>query len=126
MSTPEVFSFTKIYTADDANPAPIVVDNRFRYNTITVQPLDLTGVTEPLSQDLVTEGNSVLTGTTGSVSFKATPPYCYLRFDIPDSTIDLATPSFLNSSIPIFKLYPTLTAVSGCTHVAVTVTGFTS
>lgn len=126
MTTPEVFSFTKIYAANDADPVPIVVDHRFRYNTITVQPLDLTGVTAPLSQDLVTEGNSVLTGTTGSISFKATPPYCYLKFDIPDSTIDLANPAFLNLSIPIFKLYPTLTTVTGCTHVAITVTGFIS
>jgi len=126
MSTPEVFSFTKIYAANDANPAPIVVDHRFRYNTITVQPLDLTGVTDELSRDLVTEGNSVLTGTTGSISFKSTPPYCYLKFDIPDSTINLANPAFLNLSIPIFKLYPTLTTVTGCTHVAITVTGFVS
>lgn len=126
MTTPEVFSFTKIYTADDANPAPIVVDQRFRYSTITVQPLDLTGVTEELSQDLVTEGNAVITGVTGSIGFKATPPYCYIKFDISDSTIDLATPAFLNSSIPIYKLYPTLTTVTGCTHVAITVTGFVS
>lgn len=124
MSIPEVFSFTKIYTADDGDPEPIVVDHRFRYNTITVQPLDLSAVTDPITKSVVTEGNSVLTGATGSVGFKATPPYCYIKFDIPDSTINLESPAFLNLDIPLFGLYPTLTTVTGCTHIAITVTGF--
>lgn len=124
--TPEVFSFTKIYAAGDVSPVPIVVDHRFRYNTITVQPLNLVDPPADLDAELLTEASSVLTGCTGTVGFKATPPKCYIKFDIPDSTIDLAVPAFLNLSIPIFKLYPTLTTVTGCTHIAVTVTGFIS
>ncbi len=126
MSTPEVFSFTKIYTSDDANPVPIVVDHRFRYSTITVQPLNLIDPPEKLTVDLLTEENAVLAGTTGTITFDAAPPRCFLKFEIPDSTTDLATPSFLNVSIPIHKLYPTLNSVTGCSHVAITVTGFIS
>ena len=126
MTTPEVFSFTKIYAADDANPVPIVVDHRFRYNTITVQPLNLIDPPEKLTVDLLTEENAILAGTTGTITFDAAPPRCFLKFEIPDSTTDLATPSFLNVSIPIHKLYPTLNSVTGCSHVAITVTGFIS
>lgn len=126
MSTPEVFSFTKIYTNTEIAPEPIVVDHRFRYNTVTVQPLNLVDPPEKLTIDLLTEDNAVLTGTTGTIGFNAAPPHCFIKFEIPDSTIDLATPAFLNVSIPIHKLYPTLNSVTGCTHVAITVTGFIS
>ena len=126
MPTPEVFSFTKIYTSTETTPEPIVVDHRFRYNTITVQPLNLVNPPEKLTVDLLTEENAVNSGTTGTLTFNAAPPRCFIEFEIPDSTIDLATPSFLNVSIPIHKLHPTLNSVTGCSHVAVTVTGFIS
>lgn len=124
--TPEVFSFTKIYPFNDASPEPIVVDHRFRYNTITVQPLNIASPPTILDESLLNEANAVTTGCTGKVSFTATPPASCITYAIPDSTIDLATPAFLNLSIPIFKLQPTLTTITGCTHVAITVTGFIS
>lgn len=124
--TPEVFSFTKIYPFNDTSPVPIVVDHRFRYNTITVQPLNIALPPAVLDESLLNEDNAVSAGCTGTVSFTASPPASYITYAIPDSTIDLATPAFLNLSIPIFKLHPTLNTITGCTHVAVTVTGFIS
>ena len=124
--TPEVFSFTKIYPYNDVSPNPIVVDHRFRYNTITVQPLNIVAPPVVLDESLLNEDNAVLTGCTGTVSFTASPPASYITYAIPDSTLDLATPAFLNLSIPIFKLQPTLNTITGCTHVAITVTGFIS
>lgn len=123
---PEVFSFTKIYAYNAASPTPIVVDPRFRYNTITVQPLNIPSPPSVLTEDLLTEANSVVTGVTGTVTFKASPPASYVKFDVTDSTINLSSPTFLNMSTPVFRLFPTLTSVTGCTHVAVTVTGFVS
>lgn len=51
--TPEVFSFTKIYEFNDAPLEPIVVDHRFRYNTITVQPLNIASPPDVLDEDLL-------------------------------------------------------------------------
>lgn len=124
--TPEVFSFTKIYPFNDVSPEPIEPDHRFRFNTITVQPLNIVSPPAILTEDLLNEGNAVLTGTTGTITFDASPPASYIKYPIPDSDINLATPAFLNLSIPIFKLFPTFTTVAGCTHVAITVTGFIS
>lgn len=124
--TPEVFKVTKIYEFDDVSPESILVDHRFRYNTITVQPLNLVDPPAELDSDLLTFDNSVLTGVTGTVGFTATPPSSYIQYDIPDSTIDLATPAFLNVNVPIFNLFPTFSGITGCTHVAITITGFIS
>jgi len=124
--TPEVFSSTKVYAINESTPLPVVVDHRFRYNTITVQPLNIVSPPAVLTKELLTEDNAVNTGTTGTITFTAAPPASYIEYAIPDSTVDLSAPAFLNLSIPIWKLYPTFNSLSGCTHLAITVTGFIS
>ena len=126
MPVPILFQKTKIYDFNESNPTPIIVDDRFYRLTITVQPLNIPVGDEnkPLSEIFV-EANAVLKDSvTGSVQLTATPPRSFEFYDIPEGLIDLASPSFINTETPIWQLKPVLSAITGATHVAVTVSGF--
>ena len=126
MAVPILFQKTKIYNFNESNPEPIIVDYHFYRATITVQPLNIPVGDEdkPLSEIFV-EANAVLKDSvTGSVQLTAAPPQSFEFYDIPEGTIDLAAPSFINSETPIWQLKPVLSSVTGATHVAVTVSGF--
>ena len=125
MSTP--LSSIKTVIIPSTEPSvTIEVPLGFRQNTLTAQPLNIQDTVEGKSiSELVTEDNSVLPeNVTGTVTFKATPPRTFYAYDIPDGVIDLSTPSFVSTDIPVGTLVVELGAITGATHIAVTMTNY--
>lgn len=128
--TNNIFETIKIYEITDSNPEAITVDPRFRNLTITVQPLTLP--VEVLPQDYENDGKPYLkeeyaisaASMAGTVTLKAMPPNSFHEYALPDNVIDLSTPHFISTGIPMKKLFPTFTTIVGSTHIAVSVTGF--
>lgn len=126
MSIPTVAQITKIYEVDDENPATITADGHFHQLTITTQPLNIppedTG--KPLS-DVLIESNAVAKESmTGTIQLTAAPPRTFEYYDLPDGLIDLSTPSFITTDVPIQSLKPVLTGITGATHLAITITSY--
>ncbi len=130
MSIPEMYSVTKIYEFNDPNPLPLVVDTRFKNLTIVVQPLNILDAPDELTSELLTEDNSVHKtdlGLDGTVTIEAKPPKTVEKYTIgDDSTIILTEPHTLSTGVPIHKIYTTLSGLAGCTHIAISVMGYSS
>lgn len=131
---PANYNLTVIYATDDNNPAPLIIDERFRNLTITTQPLTLNEVVTPelTIEDLNKNPSKYIQPFTavaadnmqGTVTLKAVPPNTHHQYDLPDNVIDLANPHFLTTQVPIKELYPSFDGVSGSDVIAVSVVGF--
>lgn len=125
MSLPIVVQSTKIYAFDDATPQALVANSNYHKVTITVQPLNITGGMDRPLEELLNETNAVpKANVTGSVILSATPPRSFEKYLIPEGAIDLATPSFISTTIPVWRVYPDFQTVTGCTHIALTITSY--
>lgn len=118
-----VYKITKIIPYDDTNIPSIAMDERYRFATLVAQPLTLADDTLEL-EELLTEANAADATATGTVSLQVSPPRCFQKYDLSGGTIDLANPSFTSTDIPIGEVHPVFTNVAGCTHIAVTILGY--
>lgn len=126
MTTPTLAQITKIYEVGETDPTPIVADSRFHQITITTQPLNIPVGDEnkPLDEILI-ESNAVAKGSmSGTVQLTASPPRTFEFYEIPEGLIDLGNPTFLTTTIPLQRLRPVLSGISGSTHVAVTISSY--
>tara|TARA_R110001592_G_C13193009_1_gene753658 strand:+ start:563 stop:946 length:384 start_codon:yes stop_codon:yes gene_type:complete len=126
MSIPIVAQITKIYEAGDTNPEAIVADGHFHQVTITTQPLNIPVGDEdkPLKEVLI-ETNAVDKGSmSGTIQLTAAPPRTFEYYEIPEGLIDLSNPTFLTTTIPLQKLRPIFSGITGSTHVAITISSY--
>ncbi|AFK66643.1 hypothetical protein COPG_00047 [Colwellia phage 9A] len=121
----EIYSVTQIYTIGDTDMEPVVVDPRFKNLTVVVQPLNLVNPPTKLTASLLTDANSVAANlVTGTVTIKARPPKTINKYTLL-TDMDLASPDIISSGIPMHKVFPEVTtAITGCTHLAVSVIGY--
>lgn len=130
MQLPPRYNLTKIYAIGDSSTKSLPVDVRFRNVTITTQPLTLstTDTIEEINNnvgDHLIEANAVAAASvSGTVTITATPPDSFHNYTLPESEIDLSDPHFISTQTPMTKANVVLDSIAGCTHVAVSITGF--
>jgi hypothetical protein len=121
---PNVYEKSHIFAAGASNIPAIEFDQRFRNISVIVQPLNLVNPPAVLGDSLVNETTAVAaSATTGTVTLKASPPKSFHKYDVPNGVIAVNNPHFISTDIPVERLYVELSALTGCTHVAVTIVG---
>jgi hypothetical protein len=116
---------TKFYLVGDATPEPIVLDQRYRQLTVTVQPFTPTvPITDPFD-DVFNAATAIAKGSmVGTVQLLARPPRTFEDYELTDGLIDLSAPSFISISTPVTHITPVFGGISGSTHVAITVSNY--
>ena len=123
MQSSEPYTVVKVYDISDTNPDPISIDGRVNSVIVTVDPLQITNPPLVLTSTLHTEDNYQDTGAEGKVTIHLKPPNSFRKYVVPESVIYLDDITFMTTNIPITSITPVFENITGCTHIAVGITG---